>query len=75
MKEEKNIDMDKAPTLTRSTTQREKRFTFPIPPRTILEDLIKKGLLRPLDRRHKMIVWTSKIIISIVYTTKKDIVQ
>jgi len=37
------------PTFTRSNTTRYRRYTFPIQLRSILRDLMKKGLLHPLD--------------------------
>ena len=51
-KEEKlvNVVETPTPTLTRSTAQREQKFTFPIQPRFILVDLMKKDLLKPLEK-------------------------
>lgn len=50
-KEQKAINMVDAPTLQKLATQREHKFTFPITPWIILQDFIKKGSLKPLDRR------------------------
>lgn len=44
-KDKKNMNMVDAPTLTRSTTQRHSKFTFPIALGYIFPDLVKKGLL------------------------------
>lgn len=43
--------MAEKPTLTRSSIIKNHTFTFPIQPRLILEDLIKKSLLKPLERK------------------------
>jgi len=53
-KEEKIMNMDDTPTsppnLIRSTTTKEKRYTFSIQPRFIMRDVKKRGLLNPLKK-------------------------
>jgi len=56
-KEEKNVNMAEKLALSRSTTTRNHTFTFPIYPRLILQDLVKKGLLKPLERKVRMKVF------------------
>jgi len=53
-KEEKIVHMVDRPTspskLQRSTTTKDVRYTFPIQPRFIMRDLMKKGLLHPMEK-------------------------
>jgi len=37
------------PKLTRSATTRDRRYVFPIQPRFIMRDLMKRDLLNPLE--------------------------
>lgn len=51
IKDEKNVNMDKNLTLNRSVTIRSRTFIFHVQPKLLLYDLVKKGFLKPLDRK------------------------
>jgi len=45
------VDRTKTPPKAqRSTSSKEANYTFLVPPRIILKDLMKKGLLYPLEK-------------------------
>lgn len=62
------------PTITRSTIIREIRYTFLIQPNLILRDLIKKGLLQPLNKKLNMIVFLWEIMMPIVHMIKEEVI-